>query len=782
MKKCLALLILILISFTCTSNHSDAPRFSITAKIEAGSITLSNTPCEAEIDFSAHLTAAGIDGELDRHSIKVEGKNPQSDSFESVDYRISEHFKYQSKGYVWWLAENPKMTEYRIWFDVNAEHPRQARDYIPAIGVGDELLYNTDEPVPLVSMSGNLVADYDGDGITDALSLNHYSERFSWADDGVFFYRGSEKSEKNIIVKYCCRLHTIPTATKDFGYEPLHARYNWIKPVDWDTDGLGDLLFVSIDRRTPFFFFYKNTGYLDRNSIPLLKETKRYPANEIIDNAYVPAVDAEDLDGDGRVDLVGIRTSPDGSMREVTVHFYRNIAADDSGVSELAAPQVLFTSEGKPVTGMNSAHTLSLGDVDDDGKIDIVGNNHYSDHPEVFWYRNLGGNPPLFESATSIEDLPADLRGYRWVRWDDHQGLMSGDENILFERAIEHGKPVFRAAGHLRQIRGPLVGGHQEKPEWVDWDDDGDFDLLAGEAWGRIHLYENIGTRQNPRFKAPVWIEANGKQIRIYRDGIFGGHHWHGAMGYPSVACMDWNRDGLFDLIVPNETNRVFWFPNIGEPGRPKFGPQHQILPDRYSDSPERREQTRLKTLDFVYPKETESPFYWRTRLAIADYTGDGLEDIICLNGVKNLVLYRRYRSQSGALRLKPGEQLYFEDGSPILEDGNKYIKLRNCDWDHDGLIDIIMTQNLFRGNKHSLFFIKNVGSKQQPVFAQPEIMKRWDEPIAYSSHGFQPSLIDWDADERLDFVGCSESGYFILLRNAVLTQPKPIIHLNPNL
>ena len=197
---------------------------------------------------------------------------------------------------------------------------------------------------------------------------------------------------------------------------------------------------------------------------------------------------------------------------------------------------------------------------------------------------------------------------------------MSNENTNLFFRIMKNGNPVFIPAGSLRETYAPLVGGSQEKPEWIDWDDDGDIDLLTGEARGRIHLYENIGTREFPKFKYPEWIQANGEQIRIYRDGVFGGEHWHGAMGYPSAACIDWDIDGLFDLVVPNETNRVYWYRNIGTRGKPEFGKRHQILPDGFTDSPERLEQTRHAALD---PKRENIPIRKEYPVFLADTPRD---------------------------------------------------------------------------------------------------------------------------------------------------------------
>jgi hypothetical protein len=768
-----------------------SPRYLVGVSVKPESGRPANAPCELEVDFSRSLNELGEAGEFDPCSVAVEGKNLETGRFDQLDHRLSEHYKYGRSGKVSWLIPAPDMTEFRILFDTASDPPRKPPAHVPAIGIGDEILFNTDEPAPLVAMSAPMLGDFNADGITDVLAINHYSDRFGWPYDGILFHPGIREDGDGILIRDFYRLHFIQEGGIESDLRPLHARYNWVCPTDWDGDGRSDILYISMAQMesgpqaipenagvfpsASFVTVLLNTGEKLGGGLPVLKEAGRYPAEELTRDAYVPSIACEDLDGDGRRDLIGVRTSADGGVRAVSVYFFKNTGGSVRSLPELDPPHLLRVTDGRPLLATQNAHLVSFGDVNLDGRIDIIGNDFSP--TQTYWFENAGGSPPLFKEKRLIAGLPETRRGFRWARWGKGEGLLGQAGSRLLRRVAADGGFILEPAGHIREAAGPLRGGSQEKPEWVDWDADGDMDLLAGEFSGQIHLYKNVGTKLRPSFRTPVWVEAEGRPLRIYRDGVFGGKHWHGMAGYPSVACMDWDRDGLFDLIVPNETNRVFWFKNIGRQGRPKFGERRQILPDGFSDSAEKLERTRRLAEDWhvpnhPYPFEDDIPFFWRTRVAIADYTGDGLEDLIALDGKKDLVLYERYKDNTAELRLRSGKQLHDETGAPIRQP--HYFKLRNVDWDRDGRVDIVATQNLFGADQRSLLFLKNVGTPEWPVFAAPKALQLWGKDIRYSSHGLQPSFVDYEGDGNLDFIGCNESGFFILIRYAALIQPKP--------
>jgi hypothetical protein len=768
------------------SGWAEGPRHYVNVEVEPGSVSLINTPAQLSIDFAAQLKRRRIAGVFDPNSVSVEGRDPRTGNFEPVDFRLSEHFKYGDTGLISWVIPRAPMTRFRIGFGVKGNFRWKARDYVPAIGVGDLLLFNTAAPKPLFQQAGVTLVDLRGDGRPGALVNTNYTNSFQWPEDGIFFHLGVANSP--VTVGDYSRVQYIPL---DGERKPriLRAYYNWAEPVDWDGDGSMDLLFVSFRSRTPgdrppietgaYFTFLRNSGRKDAGGMPLFAETHRYPADAVTLKAYVPAVAAADLDNDRRIDLIGLRTSADdGTERLGSAVWYRNQGVDLKGIPLLADPLTLMTTDGKIAGFHASAYALSLGDVNNDGRVDLIGANDYIEGKPTQWYENLGGRPPVFAPRRELSGLPPG--GHRWVRWNGKQGLMNRQSGELLERRMKQNIPLFVPSGRLLVEDGPLHGGYQEKPDWVDWDADGDFDLVAGESEGGIQLYQNVGTRRRPRFAAPEPVLESGKPLRIYRDQVLGGSHWHGAMGYPSVTAVDWDRDGLFDLVVPNETNRVFWFKNIGTRNRPAFGGRQPVWPDGYADSPARRARPRRAASDkqvpnHPYPYLDDEPFFWRTRIPIGDFTGDGLLDMVAKSGSGRVVLYERYRTAQGELRLKPGVPLHYDDGAPMDKETAPFFKMREVDWDGDGLMDIVGMQGW---GKPSELFLRNVGTRNRPRFARGQPFQFAGEPLIHSRHGLQPSFFDWDGDGTPDLIGCNESGYYLLFRHAALTRSLPNVRI----
>ena len=192
----------------------------------------------------------------------------------------------------------------------------------------------------------------------------------------------------------------------------------------------------------------------------------------------------------------------------------------------------------------------------------------------------------------------------------------------------------------------------------VDWEADGDLDLLIGSFAGNLFLRINEGSREQPVYDTKsLPVEADGKQLHV---------NMHAA---PVVA--DWDDDGLWDLVVGSGDGAVGWFANIGSETEPRFGPYQQLVSPA-SDSKFFEQHIGVNELP------THGT---RAQICVTDYDLDGRLDLILgdysdvdwvrkLNSVEKAefdeLVAIHARMMSGAKLLR--EQLYADQEDEKLQ------------------------------------------------------------------------------------------------------------------
>ena len=373
------------------------------------------------------------------------------------------------------------------------------------------------------------------------------------------------------------------------------------------------------------------------------------------------------------------------------------------------------------------------------------------------------------------------IRGNMW-RYVDFNGDDKLDLTIGVDDWFDYGwDNAYDADGNW--TNGPLHGliyivlnkGTNEKPEYetpfllndangkpletfgwpcqnfADWDNDGDLDILCGEFRDSFTYFENIGTRTEPKYaEGRALLQENGLPLVMDLQMI-------------TPVAYDWNGDGYLDLICGDEDGRVAFLENkkTFQNGMPQFE-----LP-RYFQ----QKAHEIKCGALATPVG-------------CDWDGDGDFDIISGNTAGYILFYENL-SGKGVEQPKWAAPEYLKaDGKTIrIQAGHNgsiqgpaeskwgYTTLTVADWDHDGLLDLLV--NSIWGK---VVWYKNIGTANAPKLAEvAPIEVEWDGGQPHLAWGWlrpngkelltqwrtTPVAFDWNRDGLTDLLMLDHEGYF---------------------
>ena len=260
---------------------------------------------------------------------------------------------------------------------------------------------------------------------------------------------------------------------------------------------------------------------------------------------------------------------------------------------------------------------------------------------------------------------------------------------------------------------------------------------------------------------------------------------YHHDMGYPHPAFVDWDGDGLRDLMVPNITNRIFWYRNLGSPQEPRFGPRQQVICDGFSETEKTLHATaRLLGADTKQwtkrVPDPHSPFGWRSRAGFGDFNGDGLMDLVTADAQANApngyaehsAIFVQYRDDQGHLRLRRDRVITLSNGNPLKNVVGQPAQTIPVDWDRDGRLDLIINHGETMDTAPAL--VRNIGTKTVPRFAHPKRLRCWGiEMSGIAKHGPYYGVGDLDGDSKPDLLACPEMGTYHFFRRTALDMPQ---------
>jgi len=429
------------------------------------------------------------------------------------------------------------------------------------------------------------------------------------------------------------------------------------------------------------------------------------------------------------------------------------------------------------VYGMPSPN---LADFDGDGDLDIL----CGEFVDGFTYfQNTGTRQaPRYAQgrvlANSTGPIRMDLEmivpvAIDWDR-DGDIDLVVGQEDgrVAF---LEHtgrvvaGMPQFSAPRFFQQQATLVKFGALVTPYSIDWDDDGDEDLICGNTAGYVGFIENLDGGDPPRWAAPVYLEADGKVIRIEAgaNGSIQGP-CESKWGYTTLSVADWDHDGRLDIIVNSIWGKVVWFRNNGSPSKPRLQTARPIEVEWRGTPPK-------PAWNWWNPQGKSLATQWRTTPVAIDLNQDGLNDLVSLDHEGYLTWFERQR-RNDRLVLLPGQRIFEGDGVSAFDNkqrpknktggplqlntaragGSGRRKLCLTDWDRDGRIDLLV-------NSVSVNFLRSTAQEGGKYIFRD--MGPVDTHVL-AGHTTSPTMVDWDRNQTPDLLIGAEDGYFYYLKN----------------
>ena len=406
-----------------------------------------------------------------------------------------------------------------------------------------------------------------------------YPEAVDWNNDGFAdLLVGQVEGRVILFLNQCRRGEAVfHDGVELEGIEPVMYPHPVV--VDWNGDGKKDLI---LGHREGTVQVYLNVG---ADEAPRLERAgvAEHPDGRPVSVALLSHPCVSDWDEDGRPDLL---IGNDSGQ----VLLFRNVGSRTTPA--FAEGQLLKDGGGELICGVHPV--FAPVDWDGDGRLDILVGH---EEAELRLFRNLGSREkPDFDSFEIVAginmrpEVMADeetapywnLAGLEFdteylgnlaprpVDWNDSGklDLLVGNYTGLIylfrntgtreEPRYEQGEPLRYRDGRLLRVAGfstPIV---------VDWNGDGKRDLVSGDLLGRVHVFLNVGSDDDPAFAEDLLVTIEGEPLALGPRCI--------------VEVTDLTGDGRKDVLVGNRFGGVFALINEGTETEPAFKAVERLL------------------------------------------------------------------------------------------------------------------------------------------------------------------------------------------------------------
>ena len=548
----------------------------------------------------------------------------------------------------------------------------------------------------------------------------------------------------------------------------------WPLPMDYNDDGLTDLIVVCTDTPYNGVYYFENTGVVnDETELPVFKSSLRL--GNAVDN----------------VSISYIKDEPAVTTPKKKYPDFKN--------SLFEHPENILSPDIKELyfSGINTrANQWQFVDFNGDDVLDIlVGIGVWG---------------------------PRDGKGGKYYGWDDAydsngkwtNGPLHGFLYII-ENISSNENPDYKNPVQLFNTDGlPLDVYGRPSPNFVDFNGDGKRDLICGEFRDGLTFFENVGSMENPLF-APGRPLTNGDQI-IRMDLCmitpvaydFTGNGWpdlivgdedgrvaliehtgkivdgmplflppryfkqqadkikFGALATP--VGFDWNGDGDDDILSGNTAGQIAFIENLG--GDPIRWAAPQLLE---ADGEAIHIQAGVNG-SIQGPAEAKWGY---TTLSVADWNHDGLPDLIVNSILGNVIWYENTGTLDNPKLTKAKPITVEWNGKTPKPSWNWWNPRDNelvtqwrttpvaVDWTGDGLTDLVMMDHegylaLYRREKRNGKLVLLPGDR---IFRVENEQTPWrlNEGRAGASGRRKIAIVDFDRDGRLDLLLNSNNATF---------------------
>ena len=364
---------------------------------------------------------------------------------------------------------------------------------------------------------------------------------------------------------------------------------------------------------------------------------------------------------------------------------------------------------------------------------------------DVIYRRSGGLMSSVYHTRPAVGDWDGD------GRFDFLLGNILG--HVFFHKNVgQPGRPAFAAGRMIHADETPVDVGWYAAPKLVDWDGDGDLDLLSGANGGKALWFENTGSAASPVLAARGPICAGGEPI-VSPHAPCPETPFMSKDYVPVPDAVDWDGDGDLDFLLGGYvTGRVYYYENVRNgPGVPELEARGALEADG-------------EPLDVL----------WQAAPCAVDLDDDGDLDLLC-----GTMDHRVHES-----RADPWPSFFYYENVgtrqepklarrpfPLDENVGNLTNPRAVDWDGDGALDIVV------GVGCEVRLLRNVGDRAHPEFrAGPALTAPW-MPLVTS--GFAVPPVDWDGDGDVDFI-LSGSRTATYLENVRPGNPPDFIRRGP--